>query len=671
MNISSVLWIVLLAMQLAIVFTATAIDSFSAKRNITASISKPTFANSVNSISSLTSRRIATIATAINSFSSRRNATGIKTKPGSRNALVIALAGGKKLTEYFSWSCRTIVDSRDRYDLLVFHENNQLLRNITCAENVRFYNLGERGLSKEIVRTVMGDQDASSDASQDLVKVVDHILQHIPTYLSELKPMMGSIFERYLSSYAYWSYTDPDIVFGSLSSWIDDEDLHSYHYYSIARNWDAGRLFLRSQLTLHRNLPEVNYLWQRLTYFKPQDFASRVGSIWRAITEAAEDKKRKVVPPSEAITRKFFHNPEGWYSKLVFEEGPGQVKIVGRVFDDFFREPVIRIRNPASLSSSSASVRHNPVTLLRCQQAMNVSHCIDHYYLKLKDPESATKTAKLFGVSEFPPPQMKEVEVHVEDPDACKMAWLPVPARSCVATEKFHHGSNHESNAAGKQQSQEHHDTLRLSRVGECVLSLPDKSTGERIWQCNDEKAAPRQVHEAAAFFHFHHWDEYVAMSKSISDFTEDFSAGQVHASIDATKSSAPHSEHHTHVTADCLVLYLRYDRALVLESCATAQKRESLLWSVTKTKLLLQHYVSGMTILKGQAGAFQSNLADSLSMWRKKVEMGLSAKEDGDSEEDFLRRENKRKKQRVMKDRSRRQQRRNHQNHANSEPSI
>lgn len=315
-----------------------------------------------------------------------------------RYALVVALAGNKKLTEYFSWSCRTIFDSRDRFDLLVFHENNQLLRNVTCAENVKFYNLGEKGLSMEIVKTVLNTEDISNDAGQQLTKTVDSILQYIPTYLSELKPMMGAIFGRYLSSYRYWSYTDPDMIFGSLSQWITDEDLDQYHYYTLARNWDAARLFLRSQLTLHRNVPEVNALWQRLTYFQAQEFASRVGSISRAIMEAREDKHAKATPPTEAIARRFFHHPEGWYSKLVFEDGPGKVKIAGRVFDDFFREPVIRIRS---------STANGGTALLRCQQAMNLSHCIDHYYAKLQDPEEADHMKRLFSIAPLPSTQVR------------------------------------------------------------------------------------------------------------------------------------------------------------------------------------------------------------------------------------------------------------------------
>lgn len=130
-----------------------------------------------------------------------------------------------------------------------------------------------------------------------------------------------------------------------------------------------------------------------------------------------------------------------------------------------------------------------------------------------------------------------------------------------------------------------------------------------------------------------------------------------------AVGGSHLHEEHHTHVTADCLVLYLRYDRALVLEACATAQRREQLLWSMTKTRLLLQHFTPPSMLTDKQHhqnGKSQSvDLADSLSVWRRKVELGPTAKEEGETEEDILRKENKRKKQRVMKERSRRQKNR------------
>lgn len=136
------------------------------------------------------------------------------------------------------------------------------------------------------------------------------------------------------------------------------------------------------------------------------------------------------------------------------------------------------------------------------------------------------------------------------------------------------------------------------------------------------------------------------------------------HQVADEAAAAAGHTEHHVHVTSDCLVLYLRYDRALVLEACKTAANRERLLWTVNQKRLLLQNYVPATSILKshGNEAPRPVPLSDSLALWRRKIEQGPTAKEDGDTEEDLLRRENRRNKQRVMKERERRQRKRDRQ---------
>lgn len=135
-----------------------------------------------------------------------------------RYALIVTLAGSHKLTEYFEWSCRSIGASAQLFDLLVFHENLRALQNVTCAENVHFFNLGYRGVSKALVHAILhsGDRNASShahsstedkDEDSPLVEVVDRVLQHIPAYVHEMKPLYGQIYEHYLSRYASHAFS--------------------------------------------------------------------------------------------------------------------------------------------------------------------------------------------------------------------------------------------------------------------------------------------------------------------------------------------------------------------------------------------------------------------------------------------------------------------------------
>jgi hypothetical protein len=212
-----------------------------------------------------------------------------------RIALLITLTGGRKLSEYFEWNCRSIYHSKDLIDLLVLHENNQRLRNITCASNVKFINLGDRGLATLLSQHILSSNhphlsnnhsksvlssfssvlaektakffhknedikvpahlDSSSsqlvvneDTQRELSLVINNILLHMPKYLIEIKPMLGDLFQNYISSYSHWSYTDPDILWGNVVDWIDPDDLTDFDFLSFAKHWDAARLFLRGQV---------------------------------------------------------------------------------------------------------------------------------------------------------------------------------------------------------------------------------------------------------------------------------------------------------------------------------------------------------------------------------------------------------------------------------------
>lgn len=295
--------------------------------------------------------------------------------PLGRIAFIMTLAGPNKLAPYFEWTCKTFGLSAPLYDLIVFHEDNLPLRHIKCPSNVKFVDLGEKGLSRIIVEEVLKDKDMSRDVRGELLKIANEIIKRCPRYLVEVKPLFGTLFADYLKPYSHWSYTDPDIIWGDLNNWIEDSDLKEFNYISIAKNMDAGRLFLRGQviisyyydlqnnynvvklpiylkLTLHKNIEEVNNLWKKLAYFIPDVYIRRMGNAFRMI------KERKT---SDEIFYTNFYSAEGWYSQLVFKSPGASVKIIGRGFDDFFREPVV-------LSQGR---------LTRCTLEGKLSDCID------------------------------------------------------------------------------------------------------------------------------------------------------------------------------------------------------------------------------------------------------------------------------------------------------
>eukprot|EP01036_Dinobryon_divergens_P032655 gene32655-42295_t len=373
----------------------------------------------------------------------------------------MTLAGPNKLAPYFEWTCRTFGLSAPLYDLIVFHEDNIALRHIKCPINVKFVDLGEKGLSRIIVEEVLKDKDMSTDVRGELLKIANEIIKRCPRYLVEVKPLFGTLFADYLKPYSHWSYTDPDIIWGDLNNWIEESDLKEFNYISIAKNMDAGRLFLRGQLTLHKNIEEVNNLWKKLAYFIPDVYIRRMGNAFRMI------KERKT---SDEIFYTNFYSAEGWYSQLVFKSPGASVKIIGRGFDDFFREPVV-------LSQGR---------LARCTGEGKLSDCIDGV---VSSPQNISS-------SMLPPIKLVPATAYF-DVQACKMFWLPTEVRYCIALPKYNKG------AALAQDKQ---TELKLQRVGEAVLR-------NGSWLINDEMESHRQLFRSAAFFHFRHWDDFISSS--------------------------------------------------------------------------------------------------------------------------------------------------------------
>jgi hypothetical protein len=167
----------------------------------------------------------------------------------NRFAIVVTIAGTRKLSEYFEWGCRTIGASSLNFDMLVFHESNSKLKEVHCAKNVKFIDLGENGLSKLVVSEVLSTSNHSSEENRgDLINMMSNVMIHVPRYLVEVKPMTGALFRDWLNQYSHWTYTDPDIIWGNLSRWIDDQDTSLFDILTIAKNLDAGRLFIRGQV---------------------------------------------------------------------------------------------------------------------------------------------------------------------------------------------------------------------------------------------------------------------------------------------------------------------------------------------------------------------------------------------------------------------------------------
>ena len=392
----------------------------------------------------INSNIISNSMTDVSSSMTITNASNINVK----GAIVVTLVGNY-LKEYFEWSCRSIQLSSSSYDMLIFHEDNRLLEKVHCGTNVKFINIGKKGFASIIVKEIYKGDGSSSDINS-MIDLVANVIDNVPRYMVEIKPMTGSLFARYLKDYSHWSYTDADIIWGNLDDWLQTDDLNSFDIITIAKTYDAGRLFMRGQFALHRNQDNTNLLWKGLDYFTVTSFSNRMEGASKLLKEG----KHSV----DTIYAKYFHSAEGFYSTVVFDSKV-RIKVIGLGFDDFSTKPVILTNGH----------------LIRCSFD-NTKSCIE-----------AHKSDKIMITSNSN--NNKQVQAYYND-KICHMNWLPRSVRYCLAQPK--------------NRTDETTENLQLLKVGESF-----SINGSWFVNPDNNDAIMKSTSRQAAFFHFRHWDDF------------------------------------------------------------------------------------------------------------------------------------------------------------------
>lgn len=343
---------------------------------------------------------------------------------GVKAAIIITLAGDSKLSEYFEWSCRSMANIDSVFDMLVFHENNEKVRQLSCPSNVKIIDLGPKGMSEIIAYRIMEVNKTDIESYTELWEAVAEVLIHVPRLLIDIKPMVGHIFADYLTSYTHWSYSDPDIIWGNLEKWVTVEDMLHFDMITMSKTLDSARLFIRGQFALHKNTHEVNYIYKSLKYLSQQDFAHSIGMA----------KGMLGVKLADEIYARCFHSAEGWYSAAVFKSGVS-VKILSRGFNDFSKDPVIMFNKQLIKCPLS-----DTITLVGCiqrLQGLNESFIWPEERLvgggKLHGIEEDIDVVQWldgYNRDESQLAPLAAVEVQAEySKMLCYMQWLPVSLR--------------------------------------------------------------------------------------------------------------------------------------------------------------------------------------------------------------------------------------------------
>lgn len=172
-----------------------------------------------------------------------------------------------------------------------------------------------------------------------LVQILSKLLMNMPYVLIEFKPAYGYIFQKYIptKSYTHWGYSDFDVMFGDLPTWITKEELDYFDIVTYGYG-DQSRVYIRGQFTFHKNNDKINSIWRSCEYLSALDdrllrmikhkrfqVQSAEGCYSHAVLER---KDIKVKYASKAMTDVNEHNLENLNGVVLSTGNNGEKSII-------------------------------------------------------------------------------------------------------------------------------------------------------------------------------------------------------------------------------------------------------------------------------------------------------------------------------------------------------
>lgn len=179
-----------------------------------------------------------------------------QTQP-TRVAILVSYVGDS-LPSWFDTFVLTASTSASTFDWLIFITDTQPR---PCPENVKLITLAKEDLYSRIAKLDISEPENSEEKMFDTLAATTRLLETEPYVLVEFKPCLGIIFADYLVNYSHWAYADVDQLLGDMSSLIPVNVLNQYEIYTASFG-DSYRMYMRGQLTIHKNLDHVNAIWR-------------------------------------------------------------------------------------------------------------------------------------------------------------------------------------------------------------------------------------------------------------------------------------------------------------------------------------------------------------------------------------------------------------------------
>ena len=199
---------------------------------------------------------------------------------------------GSTLPAWFDAFATTAYASAELFDFIIFVTKAPSRE---VPSNVKIIRIDPKDLYTRLVKLV-----AHELVERDMMlRTMQILIEKRPYDLVEFKPALGTIFDDYITGYSHWAIADLDVLIGRMQRIATPEILQQYDIYTASFG-DSYRLYLRGQLTIHRNHPHVNSLWRQCDH----------------LSTLAERLRTFAAGHYERWT---FHSAEGCYSKVAVE----------------------------------------------------------------------------------------------------------------------------------------------------------------------------------------------------------------------------------------------------------------------------------------------------------------------------------------------------------------
>jgi len=313
---------------------------------------------------------------------------------------------GDSLPSWFDIFCLSAASSSNLYDWIILVTDAPLRH---TPPNVKLVQMDKREIYRRIASMdpTISSRDSDDDAKnadEVSVSLVRKLLTLQPYMMVELKPVFGFLFKDLLQTYSHWAYADVDQMVGRLHNLVSARELKQYDIVTTSFG-DNYRMYIRGQLSIHRNDPFINNLWRSCTHL------SRYGDRLKQYYMSDFKKWR-------------FFSAEGCYSRVVADHPDVSLLVSASQISDAMN---VGIADKESFFLGSSLFRCHKGPLL----AMGRERVADFYHAVSSSSLNKLQEYLLRSADQIPNSGVKRVALHQED-YMCAY-WLPPEYQVCLS----------------------------------------------------------------------------------------------------------------------------------------------------------------------------------------------------------------------------------------------